>query len=104
MNNIFIPALVFLTGGLLGAVFFGGLWWTIRKGISSRRAAIWFSGSLLFRMTVALLGFYLVGHDHWKRMLVCLAGFFLARVVVTRINRPAEANAPPAVTEATHAS
>jgi F1F0 ATPase subunit 2 len=24
--------------GLLGAIFFGGLWWTVRKGLSSPRS------------------------------------------------------------------
>ncbi len=39
MNEIWglVPALV--TGVLLGAMFFGGLWWTVRKGVSSARPA-----------------------------------------------------------------
>ncbi len=104
MTSILTPALAFLTGGVLGAIFFGGLWWTIRKGIPSKRTAAWFMVSLFLRMAVALTGFYLVGHDHWKRMLVCLAGFFVARLVVTRLNRPQEANETHTAGEATHAS
>ena len=104
MNNTLTLPLVFLTGLVLGAIFFGGLWWTIRKGMPSRQPAVWFMGSLLLRMAVALGGFYLVGHEHWKRLLVCLVGFFVARLVVTRLNRPREASEPQTAREATHAS
>ena len=37
-------------GGLLGTMFFGGLWWTVRTGVSSQRPALWFLGSLVLRM------------------------------------------------------
>ena len=43
---------------LLGALFFGGLWWTVRKGVSSTQPALWFFGSLLLRTSIALAGFY----------------------------------------------
>lgn len=81
-----VPALV--TGVLLGAIFFGGLWWTVRKGVSSQRPALWFFGSLLLRMSVVLAGFYFVSDGHWQRLLVCLLGFVTARLIVTRLTRP----------------
>jgi F1F0 ATPase subunit 2 len=73
-----------LAGVVLGMIYFGGLWWTIRKGLSSKRPAVWFIGSLLLRTTIALAGVYLVSSGHWQRMLACLAGLFLARAFVTR--------------------
>src|ERR1700729_175330 len=90
MNDTLTLMLVWLTGAMLGTIFFGGLWWTIRKGITSRQPAFWFTGSLLFRTAVTLAGFYLVGHEHWKRLIVCLIGFVMARFVVMRLNRPAD--------------
>ena len=69
-------------GVLLGAMFFGGLWWTVRKGMSSQWPSLWFFGSLMLRMSIALLGFLVVGRDDWKRWLFCLLGFVLARVAV----------------------
>ncbi|MEO7731455.1 MAG: ATP synthase subunit I [Kofleriaceae bacterium] len=66
----------------LGAMFFGGLWWTLRKGVSSQRPALWFFGSLLLRLSITLSGFYLVSGRHWDRLLLCLAGFVIARLVV----------------------
>jgi F1F0 ATPase subunit 2 len=81
----FIVAL--LAGVLLGTFFFGGLWWTIRKGVSSQRPVIWFFGSLLLRTTVVLAGFIFVAQGDWRRLVACLPGFFLARLLVMRFNR-----------------
>lgn len=35
MSEILAFTLALATGLFLGAMFFGGLWWTVRKGISS---------------------------------------------------------------------
>jgi F1F0 ATPase subunit 2 len=72
-------------GAVLGAIFYGGLWWTIRRGLLSRRPAVWFLTSLLARTAVAVIGFYEVFRGDWKRLVACLAGFILARMLVTRL-------------------
>ena len=89
MNETLTLALAWLAGGALGAIFFGGLWWTVRKGVSSPQPALWFFGSLLLRMSIVLAGFYFVSGGQWKRLVACLAGFIIARVVVTWLMRPA---------------
>ncbi|MFI4867465.1 MAG: ATP synthase subunit I [Steroidobacterales bacterium] len=77
------PVLLALAAGLvLGAIYFGGLWWTVLRGIGSRHAALWFSVSLLLRTAVAMLGFYLVARGSWERLVVCLAGFVVARFIM----------------------
>jgi F1F0 ATPase subunit 2 len=78
-----LPALA--AGVALGAFYFGGLWWTVVRGVAARHVALWFFASLLLRTGVTLLGFYLVGHGSWERLLVCLAGFVMARLIVTRL-------------------
>ena len=60
MNEPLTLVLALVAGVVLGAIFFGGLWWTVRKGVSSKRPALWFFGSLLLRMSIALAGFYFV--------------------------------------------
>jgi F1F0 ATPase subunit 2 len=80
-------ALVAAAGVLLGAVFYGGLWWTVRRGLLSRQPAAWFLTSLVARTAVALLGFYAVFRGDWRRLVACLAGFVLARVLVMRLTR-----------------
>lgn len=78
----------FACGLLLGVVFFGGLWLTVRFAISSSRIALWFLTSLLARMSIALGGFYLVARDGWEGLLSCLLGFITARLIVTWLTRP----------------
>ena len=90
MNETLSLLLALVTGVLLGAVFFGGLWWTVQKGVSSKRPALWFFGSLLLRTSIALAGFYFIARGHWERLLVCLLGFVIARLIVTRLTRAAE--------------
>lgn len=91
MNGPSILALALLAGLLLGMIFFGGLWWTIRKGMASSVAALWFTGSLMLRTAIAVAGFYFVSHGEWQRLVACLLGFLLARMIMTRLTRiPAE--------------
>jgi F1F0 ATPase subunit 2 len=104
MNDIFLLALAVVVGLLLGAFFFGGLWWTVRMGLSSRRPAFWFLGSLLVRTGILLAGFYVVSGGQWDRLLACLLGFVIARQIATRlIGPPAEPRTSPAK-EPGHAS
>ena len=103
MNETVMLVLSGLAGGLLGVLFFGGLWWTVRKGLASPRPALWFLGSLLIRTAVILASFYLVGRGDGKRLLVCLLGFIIARFVVMRLTRPAVALGK-STKEASHAS
>lgn len=96
MNETLTLALALAAGVLLGAVFFGGLWWTVRKGVASKRPMLWFLGSLLLRTGVALAGFYVVADGHWQRLLACLLGFTCARFIVMRLSGPPveQGNAP----------
>lgn len=84
-NQAQVLALVLagLGGCLLGALFFFGLWWTVRKGISSKRPVLWFLGSLLLRTGIVLAGFFLISGGRWERLLACLLGFVSARFLVT---------------------
>jgi F1F0 ATPase subunit 2 len=92
-----------LAGAALGAIFFGGLWWTARRGAASPRPALWFFGSLLLRMGIVLSGFYAVAGTHWERMLTCLLGFVVARMIVVRLTRPRPQDGASAPQEARHA-
>jgi F1F0 ATPase subunit 2 len=83
-------ALAVSAGLALGAVFFGGLWWTVRRGLSSDLAGLWFTGSFFVRTAIVLTGFYFAAHSDWRRMAGCLAGFLCARLIVVRCTRLAE--------------
>ena len=89
---------------MLGAVFFGGLWWTVRRGVLIEHPASWFLGSLVLRMSIAMAGFYVVSGGHWERLLVSLVGFIIARLVIIWMSRPSGASEALAVQEAGHAA
>ena len=89
MDEIMVVILALMTGGFLGAIYFASLWWTVQKGISFKRPAPLFVGSLLVRTSIVLAGFYFIGRGGWERMLLCLLGFVIARHVVMRLTRAA---------------
>ena len=92
-----------LIGVLLGAVFFGGLWWTVRRAVESDRVALWFLGSFFLRIAIVLTGFYLACGDDWRRWLAAALGFGIARVVIARIIR-ADIKVPQEAAQSRHAS
>jgi F1F0 ATPase subunit 2 len=88
MNETLALVLAAATGGLLGAFFFGGLWLTIRRTLSSRQAPLWFLCSMLLRTTLTVGGFYFIARDHWQRLPASLLGFFAASLVASVWAKP----------------
>jgi F1F0 ATPase subunit 2 len=82
MSEALTLILSLLAGAVLGTIFFAGLWWTIQRGVSSKQPAVVFFFSLLLRTGIALTGFYFVARGDWRRLLACLLGFFLARLLM----------------------
>jgi len=103
MSDSIALTLAWMAGTALGVMFFGGLWWTVRKACSSECPALWFFGSLLLRMSITLAGFYFVSGGDWKRLLLCLLGFTVARLVVTWLTRTPAENPTHSAKEASHA-
>jgi len=104
MMNVSMSLLLAAAGGvLLGLFYFGGLRWTVRKGLASNSSALWFSLSFLLRSGACLAGFYLVGAGDAVRMLACLGGFIIARAVVLRLGANSSARGARALNEAGNA-
>ena len=82
MGNPLILLLAWLAGTGLGAIFFGGLWWTVRRAVVSPKPALWFGASALLRIGGTAAGFVLISAGHWLRLLMCLLGFWAARWLV----------------------
>lgn len=85
MNSLFGLTAAGLAGLVLGGVFYGGLWWTVRRGLASPRAGLIFVGSFVLRTGIVLAGFYLIGQEDWQRLAPCLLGFVAARIGVSRL-------------------
>ena len=96
MNEFLSLAPALAAGVLLGSIFFGGLWWTVIRGLSSERPALWFFTSMLARTSITIGGFYFIESENWERWLLCLLGFVLARAVVKWLTHlPAEHQRAP---------
>jgi F1F0 ATPase subunit 2 len=87
MNDLASLSVALMAGVLLGAFFFGGLWWTVQKGLISNHPVLWFFGSTLLRTGATVAGFYFISSGDWRKLLACLLGFFIARVAVTRLTK-----------------
>lgn len=90
MSDGFIQVISLLAGILIGVMFFGGLWLTVLKIVSSKRPAFWFLGSLLLRTAFTLAGFYFASNGRWDRLVLCLLGFLISRIFVMRYIRGQE--------------
>lgn len=82
MNEVIVMILVFAAGVILGIIFFGGLWFTVKKAVNAKMPGLWILSSFILRIGITLLGFYMVGGDNWRHLLVCLIGFIVARFAV----------------------
>jgi F1F0 ATPase subunit 2 len=91
--------LALCAGILLGTIFYGGLWWTVRRCVSSKSPGVWVIGSFVLRAIIALGGIYIVSRGDWQRLLACFLGFLVARIVVTRLTRIRPATKPPLLLE-----
>ena len=84
VNNFFSLIIIVIVGFVLGIIFFGGLWWTIKKGLESKNAATWFILSFFIRTSIVLVGFYFLLDGLWERLVAGLLGFLIARVLITQ--------------------
>lgn len=88
MNELPGLLLALVLGAGLGLFFFGGLWLTLQKLPTTGQPVLLVLGSLVLRMSVAVVGFYLVMDGSWLRLLACVLGFFLMRQLLIRWLRP----------------
>jgi len=67
-----------------GTFYFGGLWWTVKKLPGAHRPEFLSLASFLLRAVVILTVFYAATQGKWDRLIFCLVGFSLARLVLLR--------------------
>jgi F1F0 ATPase subunit 2 len=76
--------LAFTAGLAVGLFYFGGLWLTVQRLPQARHPGMLAAASMFVRTGLTLLAFYLVMAGRWERLLACLAGFFLVRLLLVR--------------------
>lgn len=84
MSNFLSLFVALLSGIALGVFYFGSLWITVRQLPTTGQPFRLFLGSFIGRLAVTLWGFYWVMSGHWQRALICLFGFWLARLILTQ--------------------
>lgn len=94
MNEVWYMILAFISGIILGALFFGGLWLTVKKSLTARVPMVWLIGSFFLRVSITLVGFYWVSKDSWQRLLICLLGFIVARIFIIKVVKRLERKDP----------
>jgi F1F0 ATPase subunit 2 len=76
--------LCFIVGAAIGAIYFAGLWETVRKLSDTnkpfRRVVI----SFALRMILLISGLYLVMQGQWERLVAAMIGLILVREVMVR--------------------
>lgn len=75
---------VFAAGLGLGAFFYGGLWWTVKRLPAVRHPAAWMLASFLLRAGVSLAGLYWLAAYDLRRLGLALGGWLLARVLLVK--------------------
>ena len=85
-NSMFIIGIL-LWGAILGLIYFGGLWLTVRRLMTVKHQAILMLCSFVVRNALMVIGFFPVIKQGWQYALICLAGFTVVRfIMIRRIN------------------
>lgn len=87
MTETFYYLLALLAGLVLGTLFFGGLWYTVKKAVTAKLPALWIIGGFVIRTGITLIGFYYASFGSWQRLLICLIGFVVARMLVMKFTK-----------------
>lgn len=92
MSVLLVLLIIFITGVLVGLVFFWGLWKTVHKLNQVRYPAVLILGSLVLRFCLVLIALYLLAQKgSWEHLLVAAIGFALSGLLfiyrTQRINR-----------------
>ena len=84
MSDALWLVVALVAGVGLGLFYFGGLWLTIERLPQSKSPALFAMISFVGRTVLTLVGFYYVMGDSWQRLVACLVGVVVARVVLVR--------------------
>jgi F1F0 ATPase subunit 2 len=76
--------LCFIVGAAIGAIYFAGLWETVRKLSDTKTPVRRVVLSYALRMILLISGFYLVMQGEWERLVAAMIGLILVREVMVR--------------------
>jgi F1F0 ATPase subunit 2 len=95
MSPFLSLAWAWVAGTGLGLFYFGGLWFTVQRLPTCRWPAPLVLASFVGRTAVVVVGFYFVMGGRWERVLACLVGFIVVRLVlVSRLRAELASDTP----------
>lgn len=74
--------IAFLGGIILGFIFFGGLYWSVRNLSTVKYPAFFMIASIILRMAILLIGFFFLINGDYKNLLAALIGVLFVRFVM----------------------
>lgn len=75
-------------GMILGTIYLGGLYLTVRRLRESAQPALLMVGSFGLRIAILLGGFYFIMDGRWERLVAAVAGFMIVRTAIIRMAKP----------------
>lgn len=87
MNEIRYLILAFVVGVALGTLFFGGLWYTVKKAVTAKISVIWIFISFILRGTIVMIGFYFISSGGWKPIIISVIGFVGSRFIIKYLTK-----------------
>lgn len=97
-TSVAAVALAAAAGLLIGLLYFGVLWWTVRRMLTARYPAVLVAGSFLVRAALAAAAIVFVAGGRLLPLLATIAGFLAGRTVLIRVvGAPLRAGAGPGV-------
>jgi F1F0 ATPase subunit 2 len=76
--------LEFMAGIVLGVIYFGGLWLTVRNLGKTRNPAFIVMSSFVIRTLLIVAALYAITSARWDHLVAAVAGFIVSRVILTR--------------------
>ncbi|MCX5856339.1 MAG: ATP synthase subunit I [Deltaproteobacteria bacterium] len=93
MSSLSALLIPFVLGGLIGWVYFSGLWETVKRLPDARNAHWLMILSFAARTLLALGGFFILADGQWERMTAALLGFYIVRAILVRsLGRPPQSS------------
>ncbi|WP_031434489.1 ATP synthase subunit I [Methylomarinum vadi] len=83
-ENLMLYGVALMWGLLLGGFYFGGLWLTVRRLPTVKHQALLMIASFLLRNVLVAIALYPIVLQGWQPTLICLAGFIIVRVLLSR--------------------
>ena len=86
--------LVVILGAVVGAAYFGGLWYTALRLSQSRHPGCLIVVSFCMRLGLLGVALYVMAAQGWQSLVAVLLGILLARGIFVRVARAPQATGP----------